>query len=267
MMDTIVVIPCYNEARRLDLPRFASFALSQSDQQLFFVNDGSTDETGALIGRINELSAGKVLYQALPRNLGKAEAVRLGMLAAMERSPKIVGFWDADLAAPLEEIATLRQVLEQHPHIQVVMGSRVALLGRNIERAFGRHLCGRVFATAASVVLQLPVYDTQCGAKLFRVSAEMQTLLQQPFLSRWIFDVEILARLGFIFGKNDVVYEQPLQRWRDVAGSKLRPRHFLKAAQELLAIWKKYRCQRGYPGHLLAVASNPSQDRGQRTAA
>ena len=43
---------------------------------------------------------------------------------------------------------------------------------------------GRIFATCASLVLNLPVYDTQCGAKLFRVTPEIQKLFGEPFSSR-----------------------------------------------------------------------------------
>ena len=59
-------------------------------------------------------------------------------------------------------------VIAQDDSIDFAMGSRVALLGSNIERSRLRHYQGRIFATIASVVLGLPVYDTQCGLKVIR---------------------------------------------------------------------------------------------------
>jgi hypothetical protein len=132
--------------------------------------------------------------------------------------------------------------------VQLVVGSRVAMLGREIRRSTVRHFLGRAFATAASAVLRMPVYDTQCGAKLFRVTAQTAPLFAEPFCSRWVFDVEILARLqcsiAFLASTSSsdgMVYEVPLDQWRDVNGSRLRPRDFLVAALDLARIYWCYK--------------------------
>jgi glycosyltransferase involved in cell wall biosynthesis len=243
--DTIVVVPCYNEAARLDLRAFASFLDDCDDTSLLFVDDGSVDGTAALLEEFAAQHSGRVVVQRLRRNSGKAEAVRHGMLAAWERSPALVGYWDADLATPLDAVDQFRRLLIRRPELALVMGSRIALLGRQIRRRWVRHMAGRAFATAASLTLGLAVYDTQCGAKLFRATADVRQLFERPFRSRWIFDVEILARLVAAVGEQraeQMIYECPLDRWTDIGGSQLKPRDFVRAAVDLAAInWRGIR--------------------------
>ena len=117
-------------------------------------------------------------------NQGKAAAVRAGMRRAFEQGTRYAGYWDAALATPLEEVPRFLDVLDRTPQLTVVFGARVQLLGRSIERSSVRHYLGRIFATVASNVLGLAVYDTQCGAKLFRVDEESRALFAEPFLVR-----------------------------------------------------------------------------------
>ena len=51
---------------------------------------------------------------------------------------------------------------------------------------------GRLFATLASTLLDVRIYDTQCGAKIFRSTDDLKIVLSKPFLSSWIFDVELI---------------------------------------------------------------------------
>lgn len=246
MAETIIVVPCFNEARRLPVQRFERFAETQPSIQFLMVNDGSTDETLETLEGMADRHDNRFSVIDVQPNQGKAEAVRQGMLTAFKREPRYMGFWDADLATPLDAITDFVALLDQRPELEMIFGSRVNLLGRSIQRSPVRHYLGRVFATSASVALGLAVYDTQCGAKLFRSSKGIQGLLAEPFITRWIFDVEIIARLvqarrgTELPQPEDVIYEFPLHNWQDVAGSKVKPSDFPKALFEIMRIYCRY---------------------------
>ena len=241
-----IVVPCYNEAHRLPSEKFVEFVHDGNDIDFFFVNDGSTDDTLEVLQRLQRVCGPAVYVLDKKVNGGKAEAVRDGMLRAIESGRSgFVGFWDADLATPLSAISSLRRELIDEPQLQMVFGSRIRLLGRHVHRKAARHYLGRVFATVVSLMLRLPVYDTQCGAKIFRVTPELASVLSQPFISRWVFDVEIIARFialnhGDTRVLHDSIYEYPLERWEDVAGSKVKPGDFLLAFLDIMRIRLKY---------------------------
>lgn len=241
-----IVVPCYNEEKRLDVARFRDISNSTHSISFLFVDDGSTDNTARVLKSLSVSAPAKIAILTLKQNQGKAEAVRQGILSAIGSHPDYVGFWDADLATPLDAIYQFLDFAENRRDIEMVIGSRVKLLGRRIDRRYSRHYLGRIFATAASAVLALEVYDTQCGAKLFRSSPDITSLFQQPFCSRWIFDVEIIARLiqlrrvGTVRQPAEVIYEFPLTEWRDIPGSKVTAGDFIRAAWELLRIHNRY---------------------------
>jgi len=239
-----VVVPCYNEEHRLPVDAFRDFAVDGSQVDFLFVNDGSTDGTLQRLDKLRAEDPSRFAVLNLEKNSGKAEAVRRGTLAAIDRWPAVVGFWDADLATPLTEIPAFLDVFEQRPEIDMVFGARVRLLGRRISRHASRHYVGRFGATLISQTLGLAVYDTQCGAKLFRVNDELRDIFSTPFLSRWIFDVEIIARLVSRRGRDaaaQAIYELPVREWNDVHGSKVKSMDFIRALRDL---WKIRRANR-----------------------
>lgn len=238
-----LVIPCYNERDRFTPEAFAA-ALSQFPKLGFcFVDDGSRDGTHEVLTAFQSDFPERVSVQRLADNVGKGEAVRHGVLHVLDNADaRIVGYWDADLAAPLGQLVEFEREAAMHSKWSALLGSRHKRLGTEIRRSEFRHYVGRVFATFASMLLHLPVYDTQCGAKLFR--SEVATrVFATPFCSRWCFDVEILARLLQSYGNDRVlseVVEVPLREWAEVGQSKLRPMDLPRMAVDLLRIRKKY---------------------------
>lgn len=221
----IIVVPCYNEEHRLDESGFLQLAAS-GHVRLLFVDDGSTDGTLTLLARLRD-AAQDIDVIELSRNCGKSEAVRRGLLEAIHHGATVVGYFDADFATPAEELLRLIATMKSDEHLAVVFGARVATLGSTIERNYSRHYAGRVYATLASLALGVNVYDTQCGAKVFRAVPTFCEAIARPFRSTWAFDVELLDRL--LRGNNsvpgipiDAFLEVPLNAWRDVHGSKLR---------------------------------------------
>jgi glycosyltransferase involved in cell wall biosynthesis len=243
----VLVVPCCNEAGRLRTPVFLDFVARRPFVRLLFVDDGSVDGTMAVLERLAQEAPAGIRAMRLPMNQGKAEAVRRGLLEAMEENPALVGFWDADLATPLSAIDDFLNVAAKLQGVDLFLGSRVLLLGRDIRRKARRHYLGRVFATAASLALNLPVYDTQCGAKVFRANEALRRVLGEPFRSRWVFDVEILARYLALpvedggASRASRIYELTVPAWHDVPGSKLKTWDVIRSIGELAAVWRSRR--------------------------
>jgi len=230
MRKTGVVIPCYNEAKRLDTKAFLAALAVEPELSFLFVDDGSTDDTLKVLTDLQGQNPAQIGILRLEQNSGKAEAVRRGMLKLIDGEYENVGYWDADLATPLETIAEFCQLLDS-TDTTMVIGSRVRLLGRSVERNALRHYVGRIFATCASLLLQVVIYDTQCGAKMFENSIELRKVFGKPFKVNWTFDVEMLARFPLVSGETPAKissnwHEYPLMEWIDVKGSKVKLKDF-----------------------------------------
>lgn len=232
----LLLVPCYNEEKRIDL---ASFRSLPPHIHVLFADDGSSDGTRTLIQNFSDQKQFH-LYSA-PLNSGKAnvlfKAYQHATSTSLAHKYDWIGFWDADLATPLIAVDQMLFYLNyfKGQEVHSIWGSRNSRLGSHIRRSMLRHYLGRIFVTITSNVLNVKAYDSQCGAKLFRPEAAALAFAK-PFISRWIFDVEILLRL-----KSHTVIEFPLFQWTDVPGSKVKIfREAFRVLGDLYKIRKTY---------------------------
>jgi glycosyltransferase involved in cell wall biosynthesis len=232
-----IVVPCYNEAKRIDLLAFSVFLHQTPNVRLVFVNDGSADATLSVLSTLYALHPDQVEVLSLSRNSGKAEAVRRGLAYAAASGIEFIGYWDADLATPLWTISDFLRVGQRYAEIEVIYGARLQLLGHRVARTLARRMISRICARLARIAVGLPIGDTQCGAKLLRNSPRLRQALSQPFSAGWLFDVELFTRLSRTrASEGSAFYEYPLPEWTEVPGSKVTGRAIRRAGFAMLRL-------------------------------
>src|SRR5262245_60252389 len=208
-----VVIPAWNEEARIGstLQAIGSYLDAlREEYEVLVVDDGSTDATAAAVE-----AAGRRQVQLLrfPENRGKGAAVRAGVLAS--RGDDIL-CTDADLSAPIAELAKLRAALERGHDLAI--GSR-ALAGSEVQvrQHRLREEMGRTFNRLVRLLVLHGFRDTQCGFKLFRGEVG-RDLFARARVDGFAFDVEILllARSRYKVAEVPVI-------WRHVEQSKVSP--------------------------------------------
>lgn len=241
MLKTHIIIPCYNESDRLPRQELVDFIEASPWASVGLVNDGSADDTIAVLRELQREHPDRIDVHDLAQNVGKAEAVRRGVLDSRHREYDLVGYLDADFATPPRTLEAMVPAFgAQH---KVVVGSRVRRAGANIERSVFRHYLGRSFATVATLTLGVSLYDTQCGAKLFARDVAFE-LFSEPFLTRWLFDLELLMRLKALVGPDafsEMIYEYPLSEWIEKGDSRLRPKDLITVPYDLMRLRRAYR--------------------------
>ena len=211
-----IVIPAYNETARIEraLSSVSGCVRERGwDAEVLVVDDGSTDDTAALVEKWARQHP-EVRLIRNERNRGKGYSVRNGMLRA---AGEIVMFTDADLSSPIEEAERLFAAIGEGADIAI--GSRW-LIGRRIvhKQPLYRRVFGRCFNALTRTIMRLPFADTQCGFKAFRREAAHLVFGLQR-IERWGFDPEILF-LASKFGLR--VEEVPVQ-WAHRAGTRINP--------------------------------------------
>lgn len=242
-----VVIPCYNEEHRLPQSAILNFLSANPRWTATFIDDGSQDQTLEILRDMQTRMPNQVSVLKLRQNSGKAEAVRLGMVFGFEElEASYVGFADADLAAPLEELLPIAAKLESVTELHAGIGVRLPLLGHQVKRKKSRAVLGKIFSVLTRPILKATHSDTQCGLKLFRDTSVVRRALEHPFRTKWIFDVELFQRIRLVHEEREgsdskktaeLYYEHPLSEWSEVQGSRLRKRDFVTAAYDLARLY------------------------------
>ena len=218
-----VVIPCYNEEKRLMSEEFQKFVNSNLSYHLCFVNDGSKDNTLEVLYDLKNQNEGRISVYDCAQNGGKAEAVRLGMLhLAKQQQFDYIGFLDADLSTNFEDFDTLVDTIK-NSDFKIVSGSRITRMGADIEKESARAIISKTINFIIRKTLGMDFKDTQCGAKIMTKDVVEDTF-QTKFLTKWLFDVEIFMRMRQKYGlekAKTLLCEKPLNRWVHMDGSKL----------------------------------------------
>lgn len=242
LINTCVVIPCFNEEKGISNNEYSIFLNNNPEVLICFVNDGSKDNTLGILNSLKAKHENQIHILSLEKNSGKAQAVRAGIKYCNTHfQHQYIGYLDADLATTLEEFIDLRNYLQGE--IVFSFGSRIRKIGSTIVRKNSRFLIGRVIATFISNILDIKVYDTQCGSKLFTRSISEQ-LFEKEFISKWLFDVEIFYRMILLFGREKAIQkmlEIPLKLWVEKGDSKVKLSYGFKLWFDLYEIRQEYK--------------------------
>ena len=237
MQKIAIIIPCYNEEKRLKTTSLF-YLIENTNVDIYLANDGSKDGTLEVITEFSSNNAERCFVLNFEQNQGKAATLFKAVNLLIEKdSYEYIGYFDADFSTPETEV--IRLIAEiQKKETEFLIGSRILLLNSGIKRKYHRHIIGRIIITLINLKFKLGIYDTQCGAKIFS-SAILKQCFDKPFNTSWLFDVEIFIRLK----KKNLLSkgrEIPVYNWKDVDGSKLGWKTAFKILNELYLLNKNY---------------------------
>jgi dolichyl-phosphate beta-glucosyltransferase len=237
-----MVVPCYNEENRISVDYWWELLETNQEISWIFVDDGSVDQTSTVLEQFCTDDSRSLIR--LERNVGKGNAILQGYKFALQKMPEIefCGFIDCDGAFDQEDVKNFSAtILNKKTDFEVLISSRVALSGRDIQRKSHRHYLGRIIATFLTHKWRNAPYDTQSGLKVFRNTESFRKAILSDFSTKWFSDIELISRIGINNGGRIEIWEEPLMRWADVDGSKLKLRSFPSILRQIFVARRSVR--------------------------
>ena len=236
-LTSLLIIPFYNEEKRYRQDEFLRL-LTEQAFDILFVNDGSNDclPKQIRIELVSEYSNAKLID--LSHNSGKSEALRSGLIYAVERGYERVGFTDFDLSTPPTEIIRLMNMFQDEAfHANSIFGIRNVNYSSSVKTTYFREKQGKLFQKIANSMFGVNFQDLQCGMKIFSVSLLSREVLSEPFINQWLFELELLLRLPESCIE---IAEVNLNQWNHFQNSKVKPSHLFYIVYSLAKLYVRY---------------------------
>ena len=245
-MKTYVVVPMYQEELRFDVDYFNQL-LQIPNTHWLLIDDGSTDKTLELM---NELKSRFVNLEIKSNSINKGKTVSIldsyrYLINSLGASEFNLAYLDGDGAfgiSDIKRIILMGETAQFKSNYFAIYSSRLRISGRDIRRKTSRHLIGRLIVGILRLRFGNLPYDTQCGFKLYLNIPTLNLLLQEPFRSKWFFDIELIKfsrKLKPELTDKLKIWEEPLNNWRDVKGSKLSFKSAPRLIFEMLDLIKR----------------------------
>lgn len=235
---TAVIVPCYNEATRFKSEYFKNLA-QIIDTHWYFVNDGSTDSTETVLNEFCS-TIDNATCISMQVNQGKSHALSFGIKCVLDdlQSFSWIAILDSDAAFSEADVTRIIHLARSNnlDKIDAVYGARVKLAGREIYRNRSRHYLSRVITTFFGFMWKDIPYDTQTGLKIYSIKILPSSLFVKPFKTKWFFDIEIHQRINDNLKYKFKVWEEPVNAWKDVSGSRITLLQIPILMKELLVV-------------------------------
>ena len=246
-----LIIPFFNESKRINANFFKSI-LNLPVDFIILVDDGSSDGSSDIISQL--LGEDKrLIWLENSVNLGKSEAVRVGLIKSIQLDCKFILTSDADGALETADLQKALSLALEHSSVDsqgwaqnaIYSGARVRLSGWDIQRTTLRQWVGRIIATLVSIISGVEMYDPQSPVRVYVIDRKIfLRSLQRKFKTKWFSEIELILRLQkILISENNnflKIYEFPLGYFKDVAGGSLTPSKILLVLKELITLkWVK----------------------------